>query len=174
MSLWKGTGAKLIFIWIKETGQFFYAKCCCKADECCSHVIAGMYQLVDYKISDLKSVPDDKTCTDVLQQWHAPGQLSNTEPILFENPTFEKADTETGKNKLRKRQIHIGKGTSLLHLHLPKMVLLQNNYKIWRWSKSHEICMATLIKGKTIVLFPIFTIFHLKQSLGKRLRKKRN
>ena len=68
-----------------------------------------------------------KTCTHVLQQWHAPGQLSNKEPILSENLTFKKADTKTGKKKLRKKQIHTGKGIFLLKLHLPQMVLLEND-----------------------------------------------
>lgn len=74
---------QLYFYLYQETGELFYAKCCCKTEAggWCSHVIAAMYQLVDYKISYLKSVPDDKTCTDVLQQWHAPGQSSNAEPI---------------------------------------------------------------------------------------------
>ena len=85
----------------ENTGEVFYAKCKCKAGAggCCKHVAAALYQLVDYKELDIKSVPDDKTCTDLLQQWHVPGEAANTEAILFSNLTFQKADFEKDKNK---------------------------------------------------------------------------
>ena len=57
----------------------------------------------------LKSVPDDKTCTDLLQKWYVPGESSNTEAILFSDLTFEKADADKDLNKLRKRPIVDGK-----------------------------------------------------------------
>ena len=74
-----------------------------------SNVAAALYQLVDYKELHLKSVPDDKTCTDLLQKWHVPGESSNTEAILFSDLTFEKADADKDLNKLRKRPIVAGK-----------------------------------------------------------------
>ena len=55
---------------------------------CCSTI----YQLVDFKELDLKCVPDDKVCTDVLQQWHVSGEAANSEAVLFSNLTFEKSD----------------------------------------------------------------------------------
>ena len=40
------------------------------------HVTATLYQIVEYKQLNLKSVPTDKTCTDILQTWHIPGELT--------------------------------------------------------------------------------------------------
>ena len=92
------------------TGEVLYAKCTCKAGAggCCKHVAAVLYQLVDFKELDLKSIPDDKTCTDLLQKWHVPGEKQNTEPILFSELTFEKADFNKDKNNSRKRPIVTG------------------------------------------------------------------
>ena len=36
---------------------------------CCKHVAATLYQLFDYKGLNAKTVPNDKICTDILQQW---------------------------------------------------------------------------------------------------------
>ena len=76
---------------------------------CCKHVAAVLYQLVDYKESATKSVPDDKTCTDILQQWHVTGEGKNINPIKFTDLTFEKADANKDKNNSRKRPIVTGK-----------------------------------------------------------------
>ena len=53
---------------IQSTGEILYAVCNCQsgAGGFCKHVAAALYQLVDYKELDLKEVPDDKTCTDIL------------------------------------------------------------------------------------------------------------
>ena len=85
------------------SGDIFYAKCNCKlgAGGCCKHVAAVLYQLVDYRQLNVQSVPEDKTCTDLLQQWHVPGEGGNVEPIKFLALTFEKADLNKDLNKSR-------------------------------------------------------------------------
>ena len=30
--------------------------------------------VLEYQQLDIKAVPDDKTCTDILQKWHVPGE----------------------------------------------------------------------------------------------------
>ena len=52
---------------------------------------------------DLKSVPDDKTCIDILQKWHIPSESGNTGAILFSELTFIKADQQKEENNSRKR-----------------------------------------------------------------------
>lgn len=54
----------------QRSGDILYAKCLCKAGAggCCKHVAAVLFQLVEYKQLDLKIVPDDKTCTALLQK----------------------------------------------------------------------------------------------------------
>lgn len=79
------------------------------AGGCCKHVAAAFYQLIDYKELAVKSVPSDKTCTDILQKWHVPGEKANDEAILFSNLIFEKADAEKDKNCSRKRPVVSGK-----------------------------------------------------------------
>ena len=46
------------------------AKCFCKAGvgDCCKHVAATLFQIRDFVELGLSTVPDDRTCTDVLQQ----------------------------------------------------------------------------------------------------------
>ena len=53
-----------------NTEDILYGKCTSKAgaDGCCKHVAASLYQLVDFFDSGTKEVPDDKTCTDLLQK----------------------------------------------------------------------------------------------------------
>ena len=67
----------------QKEGDILYAKCNCKAGMggCCKHVAAVLFQLNEYKQLNLNSVPFDKTCTEVLQQWHVPAEGKNSEPI---------------------------------------------------------------------------------------------
>ena len=85
----------------QKTGDVLYGKCSCKAGKggCCKHVAAALYQLVEYKTLTLKSVPDDKTCTDILQKWHVPGEASNEYPIKFADLSFHKADLKKRHKK---------------------------------------------------------------------------
>jgi len=66
----------------QTTGDILYGKCSCKAGlgGCCKHVAAVLYQLVEFRQLNLEKVPDDKTCTDILQQWHVPGEGKNVTP----------------------------------------------------------------------------------------------
>ena len=57
------------------------------ASGCCKHVAATLYQIVEYKQLNLKSVPADKTCTDILQTRHIPGEGANTRARKFSELT---------------------------------------------------------------------------------------
>lgn len=50
------------------SGKVAFSKCNCKSVQggCCKHVAALLYLLLDYKNLELKEVPDDVTCTQVL------------------------------------------------------------------------------------------------------------
>lgn len=93
------------------SGEIIYAKCLCKAGAggCCKHVAAALYQLVEYKELNLKSVPIQETCTEKLQTWHVPGESANKEAILFSDLTFEKANLDKDKTQSRKRPLVRGR-----------------------------------------------------------------
>ena len=82
-----------------------YAKCNCKAGAggCCKHVAAVLYQLVEYTQLCLSSIPTDKTCTDVLQIWHVPGEAANDQPTLFSNLRFVKENLRKDTTVTRRR-----------------------------------------------------------------------
>ena len=54
----------------QQTGEVIHANCACKAGKvaCCKHVAAVMYNLLDFSNPSLNVVPDDVTCTQVLQK----------------------------------------------------------------------------------------------------------
>ena len=84
-----------VYVYLCQTsGDILYGNCSCKAGVggCCQHVAAVLYQLVEYRQLNLNTVPDDKTCTDILQRWHVPGEGKNDTPIEFSELTFYKAD----------------------------------------------------------------------------------
>ena len=91
-------------------GDIAYAKCQCPAGAGgrCKHVAAILFQLLDFSELDLTEVPDDKTCTEELQQWHVPKKLQNKGAILFEDLIFPQDSYEKDK-KGRKRPAVQGK-----------------------------------------------------------------
>ena len=85
----------------RDTGEVLYGKCSCKAKACgrCKHCVALLYQLCEYIQLDLKCLPDDETCTDVLQKWHVPSESGSNWAILFSELTFIKVNQQKEKNK---------------------------------------------------------------------------
>ena len=74
-------------------GEVVYANCACVAgkSECCKLVPALLYQVNDFIQLELSEVPDDLTCTQLLQQWHVPRSDETDEPVLLEDIKFEKS-----------------------------------------------------------------------------------
>ena len=80
----------------QRSGKVTHGSCTCKAGKggCCKHVVAVLFQVIDYIQLELTEVPDDLTCTQILQQWHVPKTSEVSEPILYEDMTFEKPSYE--------------------------------------------------------------------------------
>ena len=98
----------VVYIHLNQiTGEVVYANCVCKGG-CCKHVVAMLFQIIKYVQLELTEVPDDLTCTQLLQQWHVPRNDELNEPILYEDVIFEKAsyekDTSGKKCKTLKRE----------------------------------------------------------------------
>ena len=155
----------------QETGKILYGKCTCKAGAggCCKHVAAVLYQLCEYKELDLKIVPDDKTCTEILQTWNIPGETKNNKAILFSDLIFEKADAEKDKNNTRKRPLVTGKRD---YCSYPSHEITSHE-KIQKLCTSLEslgqgLYMATLLRGND---FTSCDLFHTSTTNTKQVNK---
>ena len=75
-------------------------ECTCKpgCGGCNKHAGEALYYLVEYLQLDIKAVPDDKTCTDILQKRHVPAERQNQEPKKFTIFQFYKADVRKEEN----------------------------------------------------------------------------
>ena len=69
------------------------------------HVAATLFHLLEYKQLNLKSVPADKTSTDVLQKWNIPGVGANNSGIRFSEITFFKPESKRDTENTRKRPL---------------------------------------------------------------------
>ena len=95
----------------QETGEVAFAKCSYKAGQggCCKHVAAVLYALVDYSNRELKYVPEDISCTQVIQKWNAPGRkVTSSTAAQFTELEFEKADYRKDSSKKRKSPVVTG------------------------------------------------------------------
>ena len=87
-------------------GDVRYAKCNCKAGQggCRKHVAALLYTLLDFSNLSLLYVPEDVTCTQVLQKRSIPSQkLSSNTAVKFNHLEFEKTNFERDNSGSRKR-----------------------------------------------------------------------
>ena len=73
---WQNNGEKTwyeVYVYLsQETAKVSLASCLCKVDlgGCCKHVAALLFHLLDFIQLEAREVPDDLTCTKLLQQWH--------------------------------------------------------------------------------------------------------
>ena len=81
------------------TGDIVYAKCQCPAGASgrCKHVVAVLFQLLDFCELELSQVPDEKTCTEELQQWHVPKKIQTQNAVLFEDLIFPQDSNKKDK-----------------------------------------------------------------------------
>ena len=94
-----------------ESSSVVHANCSCKAGKggCCKHVAALLYTIVDFSNLKLHYVPEEVTCTQVLQKWSVPTRkITSQVAVKFSDLEFEKADFEKDKNKKRKRPFVTG------------------------------------------------------------------
>ena len=84
----------------QDTGKISCASCTCTAGKggCCKHVAALLFQILDYIQLELTEVPDDLTCTQLLQQWHVPNTSEKLHTaVLFDQVKISKATSKTEK-----------------------------------------------------------------------------
>ena len=91
----------------QDTGEVAYASCKWKAGKggCCKHVVALMFQTIEYIQLALKEIPDDLTCTQLLQQWNVPKNDELNKPILHEDVVFERASYEKDKSGKKRNNL---------------------------------------------------------------------
>ena len=80
-------------------GKISHANCSCPAGQGggCKHVAALLFQLLDFIQLELTEVPDDLTCTQLLQQWHVPRNDKLETALLFDQVKFTKATSKKEK-----------------------------------------------------------------------------
>ena len=50
----------------------------------CNHIMAMLYEIADYSLYSLKSVPSELSCTRKIRQWGAPGEKYCRKPPVTE------------------------------------------------------------------------------------------
>ena len=83
----------------QDTGKISHANCSCPAGQggCCKHVAALLFQLLDFIQLELTEIPDDLSCTQLLQQWHVPPNDKLETALLFDQVKFTKATCKKEK-----------------------------------------------------------------------------
>ena len=91
-----------VYVHLKhDTGKIIEAKCSCVAGNggCCKHVAAALFQVLDFIVLELTEVPDDLTCSKLLQQRHVPSCEDIKTVVLFDSVKFSKAiSTKSSSN----------------------------------------------------------------------------
>jgi hypothetical protein len=62
-----------VYVHLDEAnGEVVHRNCTCTAGKGgqCKHVVALLFQVIEYKQLDITEIPDKPTCTQLLQQWH--------------------------------------------------------------------------------------------------------
>lgn len=121
-------------------GTVLHGSCNCKAGAQgrCKHVGATLYQMNDYKDSNMASIPEYIACTEKPRQWGLKKQKQGTTTQSFESLTFVKHIPGTLpkniKNK-RKRLEYSALPASKMHLdnHIVRELAtsLQSNRRMW-------------------------------------------
>ena len=94
-----------VYVHLNEAnGDVVYSNCTCKAGKGgqCKHIIALLFQIIEYKQLDMTEIPDHPTCTELLKQWHVPRKCESDEAILYESIHFKKAVYEKDINTSNK------------------------------------------------------------------------
>ena len=114
----------------QDTGKVLNAACKCRSSGggVCKHVAAALFQLVDYKLDGLRSVPEDKACTDLLQQWNIRGEGKNADAVEFENLRLKKLTKNVTPRNPGKGLFYAEKEIFVQHPCLREMALPQRNW----------------------------------------------
>ena len=82
----------------RKTGLVISGSCTCPAGKSgsCNHVMAILFELADYSLRGLRTVPKEKACTSTLRKWGVPGENSShlKEPVM--KTTVQKSVSKKG------------------------------------------------------------------------------
>ena len=91
-----------------DSSDVTHAKCNCKAGQggCCKHVAAVLYTILDFSNLNLRYVPEEVTCTQVLQKWSVPTRkITSRDAVKFFDLEFQKADFEKDRSNKRRKSM---------------------------------------------------------------------
>ena len=116
----------IVYVRLKQnTREVAYCHCITasgKLERCCGTVIS----VQDYIQLDAKVIPDDLTCTQLLEQCHVPRNLELDEPILFNDVVFKRASykkSESGKNQKKLKT-----SNNIVEVVIPLKTIFLNSY----------------------------------------------
>ena len=82
-----------------------FAPCSCPAGESgyCNYIMALLFEIADYILHQLISIPEGKVCTSMARGWSLPSANSSAQPItdtaIWKNPNLKKGITCTLYNQ---------------------------------------------------------------------------
>ena len=85
----------------KVNCDIIFAKCSCPDGESgyCNHVMTLLFEIVDYSLHQLISLPEKKACTSMARRWSVPSAISSAkQPIM---------DTAKGKILIQRKALHV-------------------------------------------------------------------
>ena len=89
---------------------------------CCGTVIS----VLDYIQLDAKVIPDDLTCTQLLEQCHVPRNPELDEPILYNDVVFKRASYK--KSESGKKQKKLKTSNNIVEVVIPLKTIFLNSY----------------------------------------------
>ena len=94
-----------------DSSAVTHAKCNCKAGQggCYKHVAAVLYNILDFSNLNLRYVPEEVTCTQVLQKWNVPTRkITSKDAVKFSDLEFQKANFEKDRGNKRRKSMVTG------------------------------------------------------------------
>ena len=94
-----------------DSSAVTHAKCNCKAGQggCYKHVAAVLYNILDFSNLNLRYVPEELTCTQVLQKWNVPTRkITSKDAVKFSDLEFLKANFEKDRGNKRRKSMVTG------------------------------------------------------------------
>ena len=82
----------------KVNCDIIFAKCSCPAGESdyCNHIMALLFEIADYSLHQLISIPEEKACTSMAQRWRLPSANSPAKQPVMDTAIRKNPNSKKG------------------------------------------------------------------------------